>query len=221
MTKNNLFISFRDSLAIDVIEFVADLSMDAGILKGIPFVGTAFEFYSIGNKVYHKHCLEKLCSFINAINSGRYSQEDKDRHYIKFIENESYREQELEYLLILIERYIGLKKPQMLAQLYLAYLDREIDWFELTKYAEIVDRFLPGDYEALCLSDTYRTEKDRNTDTLQRLISLGLVIEEIRKSNVIQDGGTIMIDSPEIMEKKERQYKRTEFGDVLVKIIKK
>lgn len=51
--------------------------------------------------------------------------------------------------MILIDRYIGVEKPQQLAKLYLAYLDGVIDWNELTKYAEVVDRFLPGDSEFL------------------------------------------------------------------------
>ena len=82
MTENNLVISFENSLGVDVTEFAADvvefgmdLSLDDGILKDIPFVGTAFKLYSIGNKVYDKHCFGKLYSFITAINSGICSQE--------------------------------------------------------------------------------------------------------------------------------------------------
>ena len=48
---------------------------------------------------------------------------------------------------------------------------------------------------------------------------MGLVIEEIRKSNVKHKEGTVIIDDPEDMEKKERNYVRTEYGLKLVDIL--
>lgn len=227
MEENDLTKSFETSLGADIakftgdaIEFGVDLCMDDGILKDIPFVGTAFKLYSIGSKVYDNHCMKKLYSFIFAINSGSCSKETQEKYRKKFIENEKFRKRELAYLLILIDRYIGFEKPQMLAKIYLAYLNDKISWIKLTQYAEVIDRFLPGDYSVLCSETHYKTENDKETDSIQRLIALGLIIEEIRKSNVQFDGnGTVMIDDPEIVRKKERTYMRTDFGDILVKII--
>lgn len=90
MAENNLVVSFENSLGMDITEFAADavefgvdLSLDDGLLKDIPFVGTAFKLYSIGNKVYDKHCLGKLYSFITEINRRNCSQEEK----INVVEN--------------------------------------------------------------------------------------------------------------------------------------
>ena len=105
----------------------------------------------------------------------------------------------------------------MLAKLYLAYLDDKINWIALTQYAEIVDRFLPGDCNILCANTHYKTENDEKTDCLQRLIALGLIIEEIRKPNIQFDSETLIIDDPQ--RKKERSYIRTHFGNILVQII--
>ncbi len=224
MEENNLVDSFEKSIGADIaeftgdaIEFGADLCMDDGLLKEIPFVGTVFKLYSIGNKVYDNHCLKKLYSFIFAINNGSYSKETQEEYRKKFIENEKIRKQELGYLLILIDRYIGFEKPQMLAKLYLAYLDDKINWIALTQYAEIVDRFLPGDCNVLCENIHYKTENDEKTDSLQRLIALGLIIEEIRSPNIRVDSETLIFDDPQ--RKKERSYMRTNFGAILVQII--
>lgn len=227
MVDDNLVVLFENSLGIDIaeftgdaVEFGVDLCMDDGILKEIPFVGTAFKLYSIGSKVYDKHCFGKLYSFIATINSSNCSKEDQEKRRKKFVEDKSFRKQELEYILILLDRYIGFEKTQQLAKLYLAYLDGKIDWITLTKYAEVVERFLLGDIVVLCSSEHFKTIRDEDTDTLQRLIALGLVIEAIRKSNVQEDGKrTVIIDAPEVMELRERSCKRTCFGEVLVKLI--
>lgn len=50
----------------------------------------------------------------------------------KNVEKNLWRTRRIE-ILILIDRYIGVEKPQQLAKLYLAYLDGVIDWNELTK----------------------------------------------------------------------------------------
>ena len=107
----------------------------------------------------------------------------------------------------------------MLAKLYLSYLDENITWVDFAKYVEVVDRFLPGDYEMLESASTFKTVRDLETDAIQRLIALGLVIEGFRTMVTQEDNGVVSIDSPELREKNERNYNRTEFGNVLVGII--
>lgn len=71
MDSDNLVVSFENSFCNEVAEFAGeivkfgiDLGIDNEVLKDVPFVGTAFKLYSIGNKVYDRHCLGKLYSFI-------------------------------------------------------------------------------------------------------------------------------------------------------------
>ncbi len=224
MVENNLVVSFENSLGMDITEFAADavefgvdLSLDDGLLKDIPFVGTAFKLYSIGNKVYDKHCLGKLYSFITEINRRNCSQEEKNKRCRKFKANESFRKQELEYLLILIERYIGFEKPQMLAQIYLAYLDGEIDWSELTKYAEIVDRFLPGDKEFLLKERAlYHEISVPIPDAFLRLAALGIYEEYMTDVIAPTTLGSITIPA-----KQEKTFKTTAFGIKLQDILER
>lgn len=81
--------------------------------------------------------------------------------------------------MILIERYVGFEKPDMLGKLYIAYIDGVIDWNELTMYAEVVDRFLPGDYAALndtCLDEV--TQDSKTIDAVLRLLAMGLLAQK-------------------------------------------
>ena len=58
-----------------------------------------------------------------------------------------------------------------------------------------------------------------DTDSIQRLIAQGLVIEGFRTLAKQEKNGSLSIDPPELREKKERNYARTEFGNILVKIL--
>ena len=123
------------------------------------------------------------------------------------------------HVLVIIDRYVGYDKPRMLAKLYLAFLQDVIDWERFTIYSEVIDRFLPGDYNTLKSASTYKTEKDLYTDSIQRLIALGLVIEGFRTMAVQEDDGGLRIDPPELREKNERNYSRTMFGNTLVRLM--
>lgn len=222
MVDDNLVVSFENSLGIDIaeftgdaVEFGVDLCMDDGILKEIPFVGTAFKLYSIGSKVYDKHCFGKLYSFIATINSGNCSKKEQEKRRKKFVEDKSFRKQELEYLLILLDRYIGFEKPQQLAKLYLAYLDDKIDWITLTKYAEVVDRFLPGDKEFLLKERAlYHTIAVPIPDAFLRLAALGIYEEYMTDISAPTTLGRITIPA-----KQEKTFKTTGFGEKLQDIL--
>lgn len=222
MDSDNIVVSFENSFCNEVAEytgeiaeFAIDLSIDNEVLKDVPFVGAAFKLYSIGNKVYDRHCLEKLYSFILSINGGSCSKELQEKRRDKFMENKTQRKRELDYILILIDRYIGAEKPQQLAKLYLAYLNGVIDWNELTKYAEVVDRFLPGDREFLLKERAlYHTISVPIPDAFLRLAALGIYEEYMTDISVPTTLGSITIPA-----KQQKTFKTTEFGEKLQDIL--
>ena len=112
MDADNLVVSFENSFCNEVVEFTGeivefgiDLGIDNEALKDVPFVGTAFKLYSIGNKVYDRHCLEKLYSFILSINDGSCSKELQERRREKFVENKTHRKQELDYIFLYLMHF--------------------------------------------------------------------------------------------------------------------
>ncbi|MBR5572569.1 MAG: hypothetical protein IKV99_08040 [Oscillospiraceae bacterium] len=125
MKEQSLALSFSNSLTIDVASIAseyAELGLDAlveeGILKDIPLVSTAVAVYRIGKSIHERHHVAKLTSFLAGINEGIVDEEQRQKYRQTFSGNEKFRNQELEYILILIDRYIGFDKPQMLAKLY-------------------------------------------------------------------------------------------------------
>lgn len=182
MEEQSLALSFSNSLTEEVsgitgeyLELGLDALVEDGLFKDIPIVSTAVAVYRIGKSIREKHHVAKLISFLNEINNGITDAEKREEYREKFASNEKFRNQELEYILILTDRYIGFDKPQMLAKLYLAYLDERINWMTFIKYAECIDRFLPGDQLVLDSTEIEKAQYNDNYDAVSRLEALGLI----------------------------------------------
>ena len=233
MEENNYLVeSFGNSIGSDIAEFTGEaveFTLDAcasedSILKEVPFVGTAVKLYSIGSKVHDKHNFYKLKSFIKAVNTSIGKPGELEERREKFLSNAKFRKQELEYLLILIERYVGFEKPDILGKLYVAYIDGVIGWNELTMYAEVVDRFLPGDYNKRQSSKQFITVHNLGSESLLRLMALGLLVEESQHGMWTDDGRggfEVTASTMQRVANREKKRVRTECGQKLVEIMRR
>lgn len=231
MNEQSLALSFGNSLTEEVsgitgeyVELGLDALIEDGIFKDIPIVSTAVAVYRIGKSIREKHHIAKLIAFLNEINNGIDTEEKRQNYREKFVSNEKFRNQELEYILILIDRYIGFDKPQMLAKLYLAYLDGVIVWEEFTMYAEVIDRFLLLDCRTLVSEvTTFHTLRDSSADTILRLVALGLLVED--KSITVSEARKVIKGESKSASKmssdsKKKKYRRTDFGRKLADILR-
>lgn len=221
MEEKSLSIAFADSLKEESIACIgeyAEIGLDAikedGVLKDIPIVSTAIALYKIGNSIKERHNLKKLLIFLNEINNGIADEEKRKDYQYKFQNNDNFRNREIEYLLVLIDRYISYDKPKMLAKLYLSYLDGTISWEELTKYAEIIDRLLSGDFQELQNGSQYDVNYKKVSDALLRLVSLGLVVEHSKGVRFNNTCGSLSL--PDLQEK---DYEITAFGKKMIEIL--
>ena len=231
MDRQSLALSFSDSLTEEVsscvgefVEIGVDSVLEDGLMKDIPFISTAVSIYRIGKSIRERHHVAKLAVFLNEINKGIADENERYEYRVKFQSDEKFHNQELEYAMILIDRYIGFDKPQMLAKLFLAYLRGEIVWIELTMYAEVIDRFLPGDYNVLA-SDTEKfiTYHNGGSEALLRLMAMGLVAEKGGSPLFTDDGRggwSVTAASMNRAKMQMKEYRRTEFGDQLTRILK-
>lgn len=224
-------IAFSDSLKDEVIDSVSELTevgldsiMDEGLLKEVPLLSTAIAIYKIGHSIKDRHNLKKLAIFLDEINKSIVSEEKRMKYQRKFRENSNFRNREIEYILVLIDRYVSYDKPKMLAKLYMAYFDGEIVWEEMIMYAEIIDRFILLDYNTL-ISDSNRFVVHKNVggEAILRLVALGLMTEVTSKSPFEEhsNGGIGMTwNSLLQFQTEDRVYQRTEFGDKLALILR-
>lgn len=206
----------------EIAEAALDSITNDGFVTNVPLISTVVYLYKIGNSIRERAYLKKLAVFIDAFNRGVVDEEERQLHLQKFCEDKRSRERELEYLVLLIDRYLDINKPQMLAKLYFSYLCSKLTWVELTMYAEVIDRFLPMDYSTLSSdASNYITIKNIGCESILRLVALGLLVETTTFMTQHSNGG-FGIGSGDLSrwEKNQRTYKRTEFGEKLVDILK-
>lgn len=222
---NELFLSksFEDSLvknSISAVSELAEVGLDAimndGLLKEVPFISTIISVYRIGKDIHARHSLMKLVVFLNEINFHIADDTKKQRYITKLREKPKARQKELEYLLVIIDRYLEVDKPIKLARLYLAYLIDKLTWQELCMYSEVINRFLINDYNVLLNGEVKLTYYNGN-EAILRLEALGLMVEKREVDHII-DGGVF---GEPIKEKSDeiRQYIRTDFGNKFVNIL--
>ena len=220
MEEKSLSVAFGDSLKEDSVSCISDLAevgldaiFEAGMLKDIPILSTAVSLYKIGSSIKERHNLKKLILFLNEINNSIVSESQRIKYQQKFQSNEKFRNQEIEYLLILIDRYISNDKPQFLAKFYLAYLDELINWFEFTVFAETIERFLPDDIERLYFDFPVQFNFKSVDSAYQRLQAVGLIVElpiQVQVENEILS-----------LDDKTKTYDLTDFGKQFISILQR
>lgn len=225
MEEKSLTIAFGNSLtdkSVDCLSNLAEVGLDSimeeGLFKDVPILSTIVSLYKIGNNIKDRHNIKKLISFLNEINSEIPNRQEREKYKKKFQKSKRFRDMELEYILVIIDRYIGYEKTLYLAHLYIAYLDEKIDWNSFAEYSEIIDRLFPSDFNCLfsfmCHGGIIiKEEKNINIASVLRLVSVGLVEQ--------QTGMTWTdLDNPK-KKKEDFDYYITDFGKTFVKIFEK
>ena len=191
------------SLTTDFLEIGLDAVMDDGILKEIPILSTAVGLYKIGHSLKERHYIKKLIAFIDALNKGVADEEKREYYKSKVKDDPKRRNKELEYILLLIDRYIQTDKAQYLAIAYLNYLDNYIQWDKFVKATEILDRLFLDDLDEMYSQSWLVINDSWMPDSLARLIGLGLAYVDTNQRMTTYDDSA-------------KRYYLTSFGNELL-----
>lgn len=211
------------TVSSELLEVGLDAILEDGLLKDIPLLSTAVSIYKIGNSIKERHNIKKLNSFLNELNNGIVDDCQREEYIQDFVENKKIRNKELEYIIVLIDRYLSEDRPRLLAKLYLAYLENKIVWDEFVMYAEILDRLFKLDIDTLISDGTqYTVYRNIGAESILRLVALGLIVEE--SNNLLYNAyGKEYNDHSRYFEEvfgKHKEYQRTEFGEKLAEILR-
>jgi len=166
-------------ILVDVIEVGLDQLLEDGFFREIPFLGSA-----VG--VANLYILAKDWLLQRNINRFRHHlqniPEDKKQRFIKMLrEDDDFRQRVGENLLLLLNRVNDIRKPELMANVFKAFVEARIDDVTYQKLSAAVDRIrvhnLPGLIE-------FYNEKEPETlqdDVLQDLVICGLanIISEV------------------------------------------
>lgn len=197
-----------------IMDTAIDLVVNDESANSIPFLSTAIAVYHIGKTIRERYHLEKLHAFIQEIANGTCDENKRKEYITSWHANKGKRAEELKYLIVIIDRYLHKDMARMMARVYLAYLQGCITWNVVLKYSAVIDRLLPGDYEALKCGNVEDVEYDETDDTILRLVGLGLMVScGTNDASPVIDGTLVVPHEINI------SYIITNFGRTFLKII--
>lgn len=221
MDENNLSFSMSQSITEECSELVSSITevtldsvLEDGLLKDIPIITSAISIYKLGTSLRERHELLKLYHFVKSLNNGMQDKQQREKYILNFQNDQKIRNKELAYLMVVLDKYINLDKPKMLAKIYLSYLNGEITWNEVKKYSEVIDRLLPGDVELLMVGMRNNVNYQNVDDGILRLVALGLMVSFPDKTEL--KNGTMVIS-----DGRDHNYMWTKFGETFVNILTK
>lgn len=224
MENKNLPSSLCDSITdeagsavADILEVGLDSVFEDSLLKDVPLLSTAISLYKIGHSFKERHYINKLAEFIHALNNGLTGDAQVKVFRDRILHDQKKSKKELEYILLLVDRYISKGKPTIIAKLYLSYLDHKLSWEEFSMYSEVTDQLFMNDLDFL-RNEENQIIREVSSDAALRLTSMGLLFEvhENPKFSLNDDGYLYYETSA---NENEKIFSRTVFGTKYIEII--
>ena len=205
------------SAAANILEAGLDSIIDDSVLKDVPLLSTVASIYKISHSIKERHYMKKLAEFIQALNKGLVGDSQVKVFRDRILYDQKKSKKELEYILILVDRYISDGKSTIIAKLYLSYLDSEISWEEFSVYSEVTDQLFMNDLDFL-RKEGNQIISEASNDVVLRLMSMGLLFE-VSAFGVSQDGNLYYEYHEAETKGNKKTFSRTMFGTKYIKII--
>jgi len=151
-------------------EVVADILMKGDLLADIPLIGTAWKICRAGDNIRQRLFSAKLVAFIQDLDSHSQGKIDEIKSKIESSHEEAVKVGET--LLMILEQITDMEKPQILARLFLSYIDGVISVVELQRIAQGINIAFVEDLKNFLLATDFEDEDDTR---FANLIATGFV----------------------------------------------
>lgn len=136
-------------IGIDYSDLALDSFLDEGILKEIPIAKSLVSIFKIGRSVKAMSFTKKFMIFLSHFHSFNIDENKIEDFKEKFKDDNSFKENVIENLIVLIDRVDSQLKAKILANLFLAFINKEYDWDTFLDLSACVDRLLIIDLKLL------------------------------------------------------------------------
>ncbi len=181
--------------AVDLIELGIDSVLDDGIFKSIPIASLLIGVAKTSQNIHDRNLLRQTLKFIKTFNAGTISVKKLNSYKEKIENDTNKREAELGRVLIILNQTVELKKSEILAKLFRAYVIEAINWDMFCELTDVANRLFLSDLALLI--DIYNKKVSDTTQYVEyqaeRLISLGL-LNSATKRMTISSGTTSKTD---------------------------
>ncbi|MCF7569644.1 hypothetical protein L3X37_14955 [Sabulilitoribacter arenilitoris] len=146
--ENEIF-NTTSELSQDYAELALDSLTSESLLSEIPIVKSLVSFYKITSSIVDRHNVKKILVFLEEFHSKNIDENKLKEFKGKFKENPKHRNQVLETILLLNEKFIDTEKSKILANLFSAHVEDNLTWEEFIKMSFILTNLNPAGYKFL------------------------------------------------------------------------
>lgn len=205
-------INYNFDISVDLAEIGIDSLLEESLFKEIPIVKTIYGITKTGFAIREKHMLKKTLMFISQLNNNNISNQNYQAYIQKLKSNDKNIFKELEYVLVIIDRYIEINKNNILANLYFNYVDKKITWEQFQELSIIIDNIFLVDLTEL--ENIYYKQSITMNDIKNKIS-----FRRLKTQNLVEDiETTVRTSSGNISHYYiEYDYRITELGNILYK----
>ena len=203
--------TFSD-ICVEMAELGIDGLLDEGLFKNVPIVNLLVGIGKTAQNVHDRNLLKQTVKFINTFNEKSISTEKLEKYKNHLHSDAKYAEEELGRVLILLNSNVDIKKSELLAKFYYAYVQETIDWSLFCELSDVTTRIFITDLNLL-----FAVYNMQVTDTTQcevyqadRLIALGLFDSAMKSMSIGSIGGS----------KTQRYIQTSKLGNIFCELSK-
>lgn len=166
-----------ESISLDGIESLTDIILKNEIIEKVPIANIASAIIKTGEMIYNKNLFRQTVSFIESLNKQEISKEKVEKYKEKVFKNEKRESEEIERVLLYLNKNIDTEKSRLLAKFYASYVNQEINWNKFCEFATIINQIFIEDLQIIY--DIYKDEETKvviyENYKISRLMSTGLL----------------------------------------------
>ena len=204
--------------ALEIIEELIDKISKNEAVESIPIANIVLFFVNNFKIMYNNNLQKHTNAFIESLLKQEISEKNLKQYKKKIKNNKKKASEELERVMLYLNKNIEIEKSELLAKFYGACVNNEITWEKFCEFATVIDKIFLEDLKILY--ELYRKNDGKNITIISyepykisRLISTGLI------SNY---SGAIKVYELSNKEKHSREiWERNSFGEMFVKIAMK
>jgi hypothetical protein len=167
------------SLTIDASELLIDSSLDNGIIKDIPLVGSVYKMYSIGSTVKARLFEKQIYAFLYELKD--IPAEKRDRLIQKLETKKGFEQSFGDEIIVMLDQFSNIRKSSICARFYKQLLYENINVVTFRRLSFILKGIFDGDIDHLAAF--YEGDK-LSKYTQSALESLGLITVERRAAKI-------------------------------------
>lgn len=184
--ETTLFDSTLSDACVDMAELGIDSLLDDGVFKSVPIVSVLVGLGKTAQNLHDRNLLKQTIKFINTFNETSITPAKLQKYKERIYNNHKFAEEELGRVLIILNSNVDLKKSEILARFYRAYVEEQINWDTFCELSEVISRMFVSDIKLL-----FAVYNKRVSDTSQcpvyqadRLIALGLLDSAMKSMSI-------------------------------------